>query len=39
MDWRSWCGNPPETTTIRPMFRLRFTGLAVNAPSVGFQRR
>lgn len=31
MDWRDWCGNPPETTTIRPVFQLRFSDLAVNA--------
>lgn len=33
MDWRDWCGNPPETTTIRPLFRLRFAHLAIKAPA------
>jgi len=33
MDWRDWCGNPPETTTIRPVFRLRFAHLAIDAPA------
>jgi len=34
MQWREWCGNPPETTVIRPVFQLRFPGLAVNARAV-----
>lgn len=31
LQWREWCGQPPETTTIRPVFQIRFGGLAIKA--------
>lgn len=31
MQWSGWCGYPPETKTIRPVFRLRLGRLAVDA--------
>jgi hypothetical protein len=30
MQWSGWCGYPPETKTIRPVFRLRLGRLALD---------